>query len=1488
MPKLSRIRISGNKYDGFQKRHKDSIFELGAKAKGDHTLFTLQNGSGKGVMLQLISQIMLPGTSWGRNNGNKVEGMFYDRHNNFKPYTFHVALEWNLDYSSDKRLLIAICVSAHMLNESEGKVGLKYFLYTHEYSRDSKFSLINMPLHLKSDDRVLSYDELESLIDDKQHIFTKYSKTAVSNLNSDYYQYLASHGIYRSEWEIMKTINRSEGGLERYFSQAKDNQALFDKLIIPAVSESINSDSGTSLLNMFVENIKIAESLPELISRSADINQLLKMVEPLLSDSKRGVKLDKITDMIRERGNNCLRALESRKTYLQNELQDTQQNKEEVAAKIEELEFEQWNLKYAVKLRKLKELEKKQTEFEEKIATLETELAQLQGEKKKLRLNRHYLSWQRQKREYQRLKKRIERLESATDLTNLQEQIALQKDRIKDEWPKLKRKLEESSQTACSYLNHLDFEQQRLYREEEELKVELKKNERIIDSYQAEKKKLDSWRENLKERFNPLQLMTPDYLLEQLSEQLEKKEDKLEDMTSKREALNLKIEEEREEQEQLKIELARQEKDYQSLEEDYQQQKAQEEVLFTELVKLLELDKFKEVYSQEWLRSNRSKVERLLTEKEDKLEELTKEVHKLELALVLNEEDYWIANHDQKKLYQKISQLDIKVYYGSDFLINFCDDQAELWDDYPLLSYGLILMYEADWKKVKRNLTQEDLFRAPVPIFINHQLEENKGAASFKLLHGQEEELIKTPQKYQEWYSQLDIRKREIEKTLLTLQQKIKNIRRVIYNAEQLLQQESAAAIKEKLTAVVEEIENLEQQIKNREQKIKELKGEDASLEEELARKESRIKRLKEDHREIKNFAEKIEQLKSQETKIAETEERIVGLEEKMTTTTSKLRQNNQIKPRVENKYQNWLDNLELFIVELQELVPKLEFNEQRTTKQQSNSPQLYDYCDSALYANYRELLDLEKREEEKNVEIKFLRKDRKKAKEQILKLEKKMEELAADWRDYSFAIINREELEIKLEELKEQLEELGGKIKKFTKKNDVLKGKIDSKKEQLNELRAEIKQLFQRSVRPWLELNLKEKDQEINAALEEDKKYLEKISEMINDYHERISNLNALISKLDFYQLDSQKGKIRGQIKEEVRANPEELVADWIKDYQENQQQLKTLKEETEDNFYQFKGDVNRLIENDILRTKIQEGIIDNFRSENYNFNHEILLTFQDFLHNELNTLDENKNEAEEAREQWAERSAMHIMRIINSLQEMINNMVYHNQQDYAFPLVRLRRTDLLPKEKEEIMIELKEYFIELIEKFKRKNINVERLSLAQLKKYIGDAALFSRILRGRYPVLQVYKMTERNEFLYASPKDHYYADWEAVIQGKGDIAEGSGGQSLSINAFMMMMLLNYKKQRLHRDNPWTVLLLDNPFGKASAAHVLDPVFEIANKLNFQIIAFAAPEIIKTEISERFPTFWALEISKREENRGTVTGQVIYGERVRQTETTL
>ena len=65
--------------------------------------------------------------------------------------------------------------------------------------------------------------------------------------------------------------------------------------------------------------------------------------------------------------------------------------------------------------------------------------------------------------------------------------------------------------------------------------------------------------------------------------------------------------------------------------------------------------------------------------------------------------------------------------------------------------------------------------------------------------------------------------------------------------------------------------------------------------------------------------------------------------------------------------------------------------------------------------------------------------------------------------------------------------------------------------------------------------------------------------------------------------------------------------------------------------------------------------------------------------------------------------------------------------------------------------------------------NEDIENLDNKKLNEIMGDGAIFSKALQGRYPTLLVYKMSEDNEFRYARPRDEYYTSWEAIIKGEG-----------------------------------------------------------------------------------------------------------------------
>lgn len=216
MPRISKIRIAGNKYDNFRKCHENTIFDLTKEGEPDHTLFTFENGSGKGVLMQLISQIMLPNTRWGKNDGNKITGMFLNRKNQFSPYTFHVIVEWKLDTVPDKWLITGICMTAVKKTSDkddeseEEKTGVKYFMYTHQHYADGFYTIENIPAYLSSEKRTSTYTEFEKFLSENKKDFRKFSESQSRTTNSDYYEYLSSNGIYRSEWSVLKLINRED------------------------------------------------------------------------------------------------------------------------------------------------------------------------------------------------------------------------------------------------------------------------------------------------------------------------------------------------------------------------------------------------------------------------------------------------------------------------------------------------------------------------------------------------------------------------------------------------------------------------------------------------------------------------------------------------------------------------------------------------------------------------------------------------------------------------------------------------------------------------------------------------------------------------------------------------------------------------------------------------------------------------------------------------------------------------------------------------------------------------------------------------------------------------------------------------------------------------------------------------------------------------------------------------------------------------------
>ena len=209
MPKIHRIRIVGLKYDGMQKQYQDTTFDFHNEQTSTNGLIAMMNGGGKGVFLQTIFQVLKPGTSWGKQNNRYYQQFFFNKKEQFVPYTFHVLIEWELDGSDHRHLVTGGMFSAEQrfsmneetkeeseLTEREAKITPNITFYAREFDRKEDVALEHIPLY---ENGVVA--ETEELKD-----YFKWNGYDVYRDVKKHYRILDTYGINRKDWDIMKDI----------------------------------------------------------------------------------------------------------------------------------------------------------------------------------------------------------------------------------------------------------------------------------------------------------------------------------------------------------------------------------------------------------------------------------------------------------------------------------------------------------------------------------------------------------------------------------------------------------------------------------------------------------------------------------------------------------------------------------------------------------------------------------------------------------------------------------------------------------------------------------------------------------------------------------------------------------------------------------------------------------------------------------------------------------------------------------------------------------------------------------------------------------------------------------------------------------------------------------------------------------------------------------------------------------------------------------
>ncbi|MDM5225991.1 hypothetical protein QUF73_07165 [Cytobacillus sp. NJ13] len=1482
MPKIHRIRIAGLKYDGMQKQYKDTTFNFHNEETSTNGLISMMNGGGKGVFLQTIFQILKPGTSWGKQNNRYYQQFFFNNKEQFIPYTFHVLIQWELDGADRRHLVTGGMFSAEQrisMNEEggesktleqEAKIVPNITFYTREFERKEEASLEHIPLY---EDGELA--DTEGLKD-----YLKWNGYDVYRDTKKHYRILDTYGINRKDWDIMKDINKDEGGVGKFFEGAEDDHSLFQKRIIPTVSQVLHrtEHQKNDLVEIFKSQASIAKDLPVLLKREQAHKEFLEDILPFEESLAKGIEHKEIVEDSIKVGRQLLGALEHLKKTEEETLLELEKEIEKLTGRQVDLRFQKDNLEYAKAHREVLDWEKKLEEEQKKHTVLQETVKEKQERKDELAFQLLLKEWHEGEQSIRALSHQIVKLEQNSGLEQVNQRMDEIKKEAAQQWEKSSAAIREAVQHYSGNQKFLKKKANDLSKQDKQKTQEIAQLRTEIDFLYTQIHEFESKEEHLIKEFGDRLTYDLQGLIENLSKQIETKKAALEDLQAKEKQSNDKQNQLASSHGTLAQSIQYSEEKCEELKMKCEEQQRKEAKLYDKLQGVL--DDVTAQFTNALLSKYALQVEELLVQNREQGEDIKKALWETQLDYALNDEHFWIANNDVKELKEWIDEkTGIDVFYGSQFLQSLKPDEiASHMLSYPLLPYGLVVS-RTQWEKMNKQVLAGRMFKSPVPIFMREDMSGGNHQNSFVMITGTEKELLTDKNQFTNWKIKIAKQIEEKKDALLEIEKTESSLRRILKEIDRFLSNDLAgdivrALLQEKETLLSKKTEL--QAIIMQEEKEKERQ---LGLREQLEKSKVKIEKLLKDVETVENFKhekslhqenKRVKQEKEKQKEAFESAQKelgnehqtIVGLQEKWSQT-----------------YLEWKLSAEQNIKEIRFFIEGAVFPAAEKAEASEEVPRLSPHMLEEINGSIEELKQLQKSKEEQASELLAIQATRESEQKQQKKLEKKLHALNEEWKEAS---VPDEPMSIM-----ENMVQTAAKETKAAEKEEREQGTaVTVADTSLKHAKAQrdktAKKVAKHDKQPeeWAELDLEVKTVEItdqtrqtNAEIKKTEEHKKETEQNIAEFENNQLHLSVILKEEAAAFADEDIEKIKSQGKQSIISWSEKhqgIQDEGQEKHAKIEQSLRNLKLNIEGKDWEIR------FKNEVLTT------LDHMDTRHYAHIQSVVQNMKRFSQSGLEQLERDKERAEKAQNFWASRASMKVMSISEAIRSMIAKMKLKNDRG-SFPLVQLKE-DILPKKAEDVEPLLKQHFVSAINKITKRfeMIDDNNLELDQeIKQLISDEQILFVSLRNRYPELLVYNMRTDNAFMYGKPQREHYSTWQTINQGSKTKSDGSGGQKLSARMVMMMMLLSVKSET---DQSWVPLVCDNPFGQAASAHVLDPIFAVADKLKFQFIVVTPPELVKTEISQRFDAYYKLDFI-REKGKEIVSDTIVPAFRIYQGE---
>lgn len=1428
MPQINKIRIVNFNYNGGNRFIPDELYDLSSKESGEalNTLLNLDNGGGKTVLVQLMMQPIIPGAMAG---GRSIK----DHFSRIGDHSY-ILLEWNLDNGKDK-LLTGISIATRSSVSTEGDQrgsSIKYYTFATQYEGYSAYDIASLELSRNENGKYVpeSFDYVKEKAKASRNELVYYSSDSATKWSN----YLSEFGIVRSEWKnVIETLNKDEGGLNQYFETAKTSDKLIEKFFIPTIENKLSSVASrgvdSSLETMLINYAK------KINNKESDINQRKineKLLEDLsvvstMSDTLYNLDSELSSNVSEARGfkvaiDKCIEEYNS--IIIERELKISG-----LKDSIKHIKYEKNSKEYYEALEQFEKINMEREEAEKLLKEIKDEVEDNKHKKEIIECAKIFEQIRKNSASINEIKQLIENKENESGekerISNLKYSVFVKaskkKEEIEAEISGLENQLKSADKNVKEFekiseeaLKKLDEEKDIFRKAESELnaqkeitdirikKMKLEVVRRFDGFYAEEEVEAEKKQHEKTKEEKELALSKIDESIKNIENRLAQIPDEKAECKLEKERTNNKLKNENEKLEEYKN-------------------------LFVQIEKICE------VYSLE-VKTAFSKV---------LLNVIGRDIEKTAANINSNGKYIELLTNKQKaakngylhilpEIMDYVKSTGVNFTTGEEYLCGLVEKGRytnekveEILIDYPELAYSLLFDNE---KAIKEFLSAGNIEWLPavVPLFTMEHIE--------KVFDGSAEKAMLFAV-YDKTY--FDSRKEYVDKVSTD----IANIK------EKLSRNQNHFNEVKGYQSIVERFNYSEDWKEKQEELINKFKV-------QINNCDDKIKKIQEEQDALNSEKEILE-----EEKKSINDEIIII--EKWLDSCSELRMMLEAENRAYNKFQDAAraqKGAEIVLKEVsselekrKEILDSLKKNKEQCDRSLINVNDIISKVDNAKEAELMEgdydslFIQYKTYLENLNKDLEELNSRLDKAQQSMKESEKELEEFACEEDEYNEVVFSQEKLSEAKKQQKMSEEKRDNQqtvFTKITREYGSAEQRMKSKTDALFDYDGI--PLSKEEIGECFECRIKKAEEDINYLTIENAKISKKISSFA-------SIIDKVTDELDSYKQDDTVKTVS------ISENPKEQ---WIKLKDRLQYNKKTFDEQKKqlimkikETVYSYKDiELKKIVGKlNFIGDMVEDSEIKGDRLFTVS---ESISTMIESIRKINNKIDTDLKEIDNEFNYLVNQCFIQGKRIYSDLQMIANSSKVRIFE--GKPQTQMLRIDL-PKENEisdvesrvSIKNELEQGAIEI------KNLLSQGEDDDQIQKrakvIVGSERLLHKYTKKDSLSVEVYKID-------LNSANSSYKKWDATL------TQCSGAEKFVIYFAVVLTLMNYARTShgVITKNVRSVLILDNPFGKITSAHLLTPMFDIAKHFNVQLICLS--DINKSDVTSCFECVIKLVIKKQ------------------------